>query len=145
MRVLIIAEAGVNHNGSLDLAKRLVDAASEAGADIVKFQTFKADKIVSPIAKKAHYQSENTFISNIRLIIITINKGNNMNIKKIGLTALAGSLVATSAYAGALTLNGGAKLSYTTYSGSIATKDLEEYSIYQGNPAVKIRKRNIVE
>jgi len=47
-----------------------------------------------------------------------------MNIKKIGLTALAGSLVATSAYAGALTLNGGAKLSYTTYGGSIATKDV---------------------
>ena len=47
-----------------------------------------------------------------------------MNIKKIGLTALAGSLVATSAYAGALTLNGGAKLSYTTYGGTIATKDV---------------------
>jgi outer membrane protein OmpU len=47
-----------------------------------------------------------------------------MNIKKIGLTALAGSLVATSAYAGALTLNGGAKISYTTFGGSIATKDV---------------------
>ena len=53
-----------------------------------------------------------------------INKGNNMNIKKIGLTALAGSLVATSAFAGALSLSGGAKLSYTSKSGTIATTDV---------------------
>lgn len=54
--VLIIAEAGVNHNGSLDLAKRLVDVAADAGADYVKFQTFKADKLVSRGARKASYQ-----------------------------------------------------------------------------------------
>lgn len=59
-KVLIIAEAGVNHNGSLDLAKRLVDAAAAAGADIVKFQTFKAENLVSKKAKKADYQIENT-------------------------------------------------------------------------------------
>jgi N,N'-diacetyllegionaminate synthase len=57
--VLIIAEAGVNHNGSLDVARQLVDAAAEAGADLVKFQTFKADKIASARAKKAAYQDRN--------------------------------------------------------------------------------------
>lgn len=54
--VLVIAEAGVNHNGELEMAKRLVDVAAEAGADLVKFQTFKADKIASEAAKKAKYQ-----------------------------------------------------------------------------------------
>ena len=56
---LIIAEAGVNHNGSLDIAKQLVDAAVDAGVDIIKFQTFKADKLVSKDAKKAEYQKQN--------------------------------------------------------------------------------------
>jgi N,N'-diacetyllegionaminate synthase len=60
MKTLIIAEAGVNHNGSLDLAKKLVDAAAEAGADYVKFQTFKAETLVSKAAKKAAYQLQNT-------------------------------------------------------------------------------------
>lgn len=62
-RVLIIAEAGVNHNGSLELAKKLVDAAADAGVDYVKFQTFKADKLVNKSAKKAEYQIENTLDS----------------------------------------------------------------------------------
>lgn len=56
---LIIAEAGVNHNGSLSMAKRLVDAAAEAGVDIIKFQTFKAERLVSKDAKKADYQKRN--------------------------------------------------------------------------------------
>ena len=59
-RVLIIAEAGVNHNGSLDIAKQMVDVASAAGADIIKFQTFKAEKLVSKTAQKAKYQQQNT-------------------------------------------------------------------------------------
>lgn len=58
-KVLIIAEAGVNHNGSLEIAKRLVDEASSAGVDIIKFQTFKAEKLVSKAAKQAEYQKKN--------------------------------------------------------------------------------------
>lgn len=60
MSVFIIAEAGVNHNGSIELAKKLIDVASDAGADAVKFQTFKADKLVSKDAQKANYQKETT-------------------------------------------------------------------------------------
>lgn len=60
MSVFIIAEAGVNHNGSLQLAKQLIDVAKEAGADAIKFQTFKADKLVSKSAQKADYQKETT-------------------------------------------------------------------------------------
>ncbi|WP_457748211.1 N-acetylneuraminate synthase [Sulfurimonas sp.] len=59
MSVFIIAEAGVNHNGSIELAKKLIDVAREAGADAVKFQTFKAEKLVSRNAKKATYQQKN--------------------------------------------------------------------------------------
>ena len=59
-KVFIIAEAGVNHNGSLELAKKLIDVASESGVDAVKFQTFKADKLVSKTAQKAEYQKETT-------------------------------------------------------------------------------------
>jgi len=54
--VFIIAEAGINHNGSVKLAKKLIDVAYNAGADAVKFQTFKADKLVSKLASKAEYQ-----------------------------------------------------------------------------------------
>ena len=60
MSVFIIAEAGVNHNGSIELAKKLIDVASETGADAVKFQTFKAEKLVSKNAQKAAYQKETT-------------------------------------------------------------------------------------
>jgi N,N'-diacetyllegionaminate synthase len=59
-KIFIIAEAGVNHNGSLELAKKLVDVAAEAGADAVKFQTFQADALVSKRAQKADYQKQTT-------------------------------------------------------------------------------------
>lgn len=59
-KVFIIAEAGVNHNGSLELAKALIDVAVLAGADAVKFQTFKANKLVSKTAEKADYQKKTT-------------------------------------------------------------------------------------
>lgn len=58
-KVVVIAEAGVNHNGDLRLAKRLVQVAADAGVDFVKFQTFKADKIASAAAKRAAYQTRN--------------------------------------------------------------------------------------
>ena len=58
-KTIIIAEAGVNHNGDINTAKRLIDVAAAAGVDYVKFQTFKADRLVSPKAKKAKYQIEN--------------------------------------------------------------------------------------
>ena len=60
MGTLIIAEAGVNHNGSPEMAIELIDAAAEAGADIVKFQTFIPEKLVSAAARKAEYQVSNT-------------------------------------------------------------------------------------
>lgn len=56
----IVAEAGVNHNGDINLAKKLIDVAKEAGADAVKFQTFKAEEVVSKYAQKAEYQKETT-------------------------------------------------------------------------------------
>ena len=59
-KVFIIAEAGVNHNGSFEIAKQLVDKACEAGVNCVKFQTFKAENLVNKTAQKADYQVENT-------------------------------------------------------------------------------------
>jgi N,N'-diacetyllegionaminate synthase len=60
MKVYIIAEAGVNHNGSLEICKKLIDVSVKAGADAVKFQTFKAGKLVTANTEKARYQIENT-------------------------------------------------------------------------------------
>lgn len=60
MSVLIIAEAGVNHNGDIELAKRLIDIAANAGADLVKFQTFRAERLTTQSAPKANYQNQTT-------------------------------------------------------------------------------------
>ncbi len=60
MHTLIIAEAGVNHNGNMDMARQLIEAAADSGADMVKFQTFKADRLVTPDAQKADYQKVTT-------------------------------------------------------------------------------------
>ena len=60
MSVFIIAEAGVNHNGSIELAYKLIDVAFESGADAIKFQTFKAENLTSRNAKKAEYQKQIT-------------------------------------------------------------------------------------
>lgn len=59
-KVFVIAEAGVNHNGSIELAKKLIDKASEAGVDAIKFQSFKAEKLLTKSAKKAEYQKHTT-------------------------------------------------------------------------------------
>ena len=70
MGVYIIAEAGVNHNGSLELAKKLVDMAAECGANAIKFQTFKAEESTGSYAKKATYQMENMPIEESQLEMI---------------------------------------------------------------------------
>jgi N,N'-diacetyllegionaminate synthase len=70
MRTLIIAEAGVNHNGDISLAKRLIAAAAAAGADLVKFQTFSAKNLVSSSAPKAEYQKKTTESSETQLQMI---------------------------------------------------------------------------
>ena len=61
---IIIAEAGVNHNGSLELAKKLISIAADAKADYVKFQTFKAETLITRTADKAEYQKELTNTTN---------------------------------------------------------------------------------
>ena len=59
-KTFIIAEAGVNHNGSIEIAKKMVEVAKECGADAIKFQTFKAEKVISRYAPKAEYQKQTT-------------------------------------------------------------------------------------
>ncbi len=70
LRTFIIAEAGVNHNGKLALAKRLIKAAKSAGADAVKFQTFNAERLVTPTASKATYQKRLTLSGETQLAML---------------------------------------------------------------------------
>jgi N,N'-diacetyllegionaminate synthase len=85
-KVLIIAEAGVNHNGKLDLAFRLCDAAKEAGADVVKFQTWKTENIVTRTADLASYQESNLSDSHVNqfqmLKELELSYDNFISIKK---------------------------------------------------------------
>ena len=67
---IIIAEAGVNHNGNMDLAFRLVEAAAQAGADVVKFQTFQAQELATVQADKAAYQKKTTGVTDSQLSML---------------------------------------------------------------------------
>ena len=83
-RTLIIAEAGVNHNGDLELAKQLIDVAAKAGADYVKFQTFSADRIVSQSASKAEYQQQTTDASETQYAMLKrLELSNEMHLELI--------------------------------------------------------------
>ena len=70
MGIFIIAEAGVNHNGSIELAKQMIDIASDAGTDAVKFQTFSAEKMISRFAPKAEYQKVTTGSDESQLVMV---------------------------------------------------------------------------
>ncbi len=85
LHVCIIAEAGVNHNGSFELAGKMVDVAKEAGVDYIKFQTFIPEKLVSKSAEKAQYQKDTTGNSETQLQMLqklTLSNDNFIKIKK---------------------------------------------------------------
>jgi len=94
-KTYIIAEAGVNHNGSLELAKKLVDVAIDAGVDAVKFQTFKAENMVTQYADKAKYQAASTGEGNqfqmLKKLELSFEEYNTLNeyCKKQGITFLS--------------------------------------------------------
>lgn len=86
MSILIIAEAGVNHNGDLSNAKEMVKVAANSGADYVKFQTFKADKLVTRESKLAHYQVESGNSENSQLQLLRkleLSENAHFELKKI--------------------------------------------------------------
>ena len=96
MRTLIIAEAGVNHNGDIDLAKRMVLEAKKSGVDIIKFQTAKIDLLVSKNAEKANYQKKTTGSQEkqydmIKKLLLTFEQFRELNdyCKENGITFLS--------------------------------------------------------
>ena len=85
--ILIIAEAGVNHNGDMDMAQRIIEEAAAAGADYVKFQTFSAEALVTKTAPKADYQKQATLQSETQYEMIkkrsqSLNFDNDWKAKK---------------------------------------------------------------
>ena len=70
MSIFIIGEIGINHNGDMKLAREMIDAASEQGADCVKFQSFIADEYISPLASKANYQKQKEVLKDSQKDII---------------------------------------------------------------------------
>ncbi len=76
--IYIVAEIGCNHNGSVDIAREMILKAKEAGVNAVKFQTFKADKLISAIAPKAEYQIKNT--GELESQLEMTKKGNDSNL-----------------------------------------------------------------
>ncbi len=84
-KTLIIAEAGVNHNGDIDIAKKLIDAAVFAGADIIKFQTFLSKNLVTSTAKKSNYQEKNSTTEESQQEMLTkleLTKSDHINLIK---------------------------------------------------------------
>lgn len=128
-KIIIIAEAGVNHNGSIIIAKKLVDAASSAGADYVKFQTFVPDLIVSEAAQKADYQKASSIIETQHQMLtkLTLNEYEYLELityckeKKIGFLSTAFDEVS------ALNLKKWGMDIYKIPSGEITNKPLIEF------------------
>ncbi len=126
--IIIIAEAGVNHNGSIIIAKKLVDAASSAGADYVKFQTFVPDLIVSEAAQKAEYQKTSDIETQHQMLTkLTLNESEYLElieyckVKKIGFLSTAFDEVS------ALNLKKWGMNIYKIPSGEITNKPLIEF------------------
>src|SRR5210317_232104 len=90
----VIAEAGVNHNGDVGLAFDLINAAAEAGADVIKFQTFRTDKLVTDSTRCANYQitgnhdlaSQKALLSNLELTFATF-ENNHLNLKALKISS----------------------------------------------------------